>query len=237
MIFDGFDFSHMMKVENVERSLVPDMTVSSEAVGSPGEVFKSTSMGARTLKVDVRIIAPARDLDGQKMSFEMTRRVIAARLARTTLCDLVLDDAPDVRWRAVLNGSTDLDRFLWTGGTTLEFYSPTPWAFGKTRTKDSPGGEVGCNVLGNVATAPVVTVHADASDFTVYFDEVPFALGGNVTSSSPVVIDAANNPRTTTKGGAVVKVGIECDYPEWTPGMHTVSCDHPFTVEWEERWI
>lgn len=237
MIFDGFDFSHLMKVEGVERSLVPDMSVSSEAVGAPGEVFKSTSMGARTIKVDVRIIAPAKDLDGQKMSFEMTRRVIAARLARTTLCDLVLDDAPDVRWRAVLNGSTDLDRFLWTGGATLEFYSPTPWAFGKARKKESPGGEVGCNVLGNVATAPVVTVDAESSDFEVCFDGVPFQLGGNVTSASPVVIDAANTPRTTTKGGATVKVGINSDYPEWATGLHTVSCQHPFTVEWEERWI
>lgn len=238
MIYDGYDFSHLMRVETpVGRSLLAEMAVDTESMGRDGEVYKSASLSALTLDVPVRIIAGQRDLCGQRIAFETMRRMIAGKLYRTKPCKLVLDDAPDVYYMAMLTGSTDLDRFVWTGGTTLTFISPKPWAYGSTHTKRSDGGSVQCNVSGTFRTCPVVTVETQGSTVTVLFDGAAFNVSGTVTSADPVVIDATEDEHTATKGGAPLKVDIMCDFPEWEPGLHTVQCSEPFTVEWVDRWL
>lgn len=238
MIYDGYDFSPLLKVETpIQRGILADVTVETEDMGGKGAIHKRTTLGSLTLSVPVRIIAHGRDTDGHRMAFETVRRMIASKLYRDKPCRLVLDDAPDVYYMASLQGSTDLDRFVWTGGATLEFLSPKPYAFGDEHVKTSTGGTVTCNVVGGVETYPVVEIQTTGSAFTVYFDGQPFELGGNITSAYPVIIDATEDARSTTKGGSPIKVNVKHNYPEWKPGLHTVQCDHPFKVRWVEHWL
>lgn len=238
MIYDGYDFSALMKVETpVGRSLLAEVQVETEAMGRDGEIYKSASLTSLKLDVPVRIITPAHDVDGQRVAFEDVRRLIAGKLWRKTPCELVLDDAPDLTYMAVLQGSTDLERFVYTGGTTLSFLSPKPYGLGREKVERSADGTAWCTVSGNTSTFPVVEVESQTSDFTIYFDRVPFVLGGTLSGADPVIIDATEDARSCTKGGAAVRVAITSDYPEWEPGRHQVSCDHPFTVAWRERWL
>ena len=58
---------------------------------------------------------------------------------------------------------------------------------------------------------------------------------GNITSAHPLVFDCERH--MTTKGGSTVKLNVMDDYAAWEPGVHTVSCESPYTVRWRERWL
>lgn len=235
MIYDGYDFSHLLTVEDVRRPLLPDVELDTSDSGGPGTVLKGASLGPSQVEVDVRMIAGFRDPMGRRLGLEQLRRNVAARLWKGGLRKLVLHDAPDLWNWASLTGSTDLERFLHTGGTTLVWYCPDPAWHGKEKSKSCDGGQVQVNVGGTYATAPVVEVETQGSEATVYFDGKAFRAEGNIASDDPLTIDAPASD--CWKGDAYVAVNIMDSYPAWEPGLHTVQCSLPFTVRWEERWL
>ena len=238
MIFDGYEFSALCRAETPTiRPLLADVTVETESMGRDGEIYKSSSLGALSIQVPISIITPVAGIKNQHQAFEATRRAIAGRLHRKQPCKLVLDDAPDVYYMASLSGSTDIDRFTYTGRTTLEFVSPTPYGFGMEHERESTGGSTVCMVGGNTETHPVVEVTRSADTLTVYFDGMPFRISEIVSGADPVIIDATYSGRSTSRGGVVAKVNIFDDYPEWEPGPHTVECSSPYVVRWCEHWL
>lgn len=239
MIYDGFDLSSLLVVETpIERSILPPVDVRSETFGGRmGSVWRSSSLGPLELGVKVRIIARPGGAREARLNFEELRRRVAYRLCKPTPRRLVVDDAPDVWYLASLTGDTDLERIAHTGGATLTFLSPDPRAHGRELTLSSPsGGALSARVGGNAATAPVVTIDMEGSSTVVYFDGEPLRLNGTVPGDGEVTVDAVEH--RVTKAGEPVGVNINDDYPEWEPAMiHTVECDEPFTLTWEERWL
>lgn len=239
MIFDGYDLSPILKVETpIERSILPPVDVGSESFGGRmGSVWRSSSLGALELGVNVRLIARPGPTREARLSFEDLRRRVAYRLWKPTPRRLVVDDAPDVWYLATLSGDSSLERLAHTGGARLTFLCPDPRAHGRTHELYSPtGGSVAVRVGGTAATAPVVTIDMDGSSVVVTFDGAPFRLNGTVPGAGAVTIDA--EAHSTTKAGEPVCVNISDDYPEWSPGTtHTVECSEPFKVSWEERWL
>lgn len=239
MIYDGFDLSSLLVVETpIERSILPPVDVGSETFGGRmGSVWRSSSLGALELGVRVRLIARPGNVREARLNFEDLRRRVAYRLWKPTPRRLVVDDAPDVWYLASLTGDTDLERLAHTGGATLTFLCPDPRAHGRSWELSAPsGGSLSARVGGNAQTAPVVTIDAEGSSVVVYFDGTPFRLNGTVPGAGAITIDAVSH--AATKDGEPVGVNIEDDYPDWAPAtIHTVECEEPFTLTWEERWL
>lgn len=246
MFYDGYDFSGLLTVERVGRSLLPDVSVETASVpGKDGGVFRSASVGMLSLSVDVRIVVPTPGTRNQKAAFESARRKAAGLLLKRGPRPLVVDDAPDLEYEAILSGSTDLDRFVYMGGTTLEFLCANPWGVGRSVEREaspslSEDGTVAtvalvrANVGGNYPTAPVVSFDGSEASYEVLFDGVPFDVYANA-GGGPVEIDCAR--RKATQSGKPVTVDINSDWPSWEPGVHLVSSLSPFTVSWSERWV
>lgn len=236
MRYDGQDLSHLFKVESVGRSVLPPVEVNQTTIGGrDGSVFGSTALGALEIEVRVRLIAPrAVGIEAQRQSFDALRRRVAVSLYRDHLCELVLDDAPDVYYMAVLSGDTDIERFAETGGATLTFLCPESIAHGHTFTRKAHnGGTQRVNVGGSYPTAPVLTCACNGSPVSATFDGKPFRTVR--AASGTLVVDAVSH--TCEVDGSPVPVNIEDDYPSWEPGIHEVSCSLPYEVVWEERWL
>ena len=230
MVFDGYDFRPLVAVEQVRRPLLPSVSVSSsDGTGRDGAEFKQATLDPMDIEVDVRLIAPG------KGRFEQLRRVLAPLLLKRSPSKLVLPDAPDVYYMAMLSGDTDIDRFVHTGGVTLAFHCDDPVAYGAEKSRTVGGGEAVFVVGGTYRTAPIVSVDTTGSAATVTVDGKAMRALGNVASSHPLVFDCEQH--ATTKGGAAVKLNVMDDYAAWEPGTHTVSCDSPYTVRWRERWL
>lgn len=246
MIYDGYDFSDLLVVERVERSLLPGLTVNTSNVpGKDGTSFRSVTVDALTINVDVRIIAPADGAANQKLRFELARREIAGHLLKRRPCELVVDDAPDLVYTASLTGSTDLERFVYTGGTTLEFSCVEPCGVGRTvKRSASPSQEsdasdvdqafVRANVGGNYPTAPIVTFNGSQSMYQASFDGAMFAVYC-MAGQGELVVDC--HRKKAYQGSYAATVDINCEWPSWEPGVHTVQSDDAFAVEWSERWV
>lgn len=234
MKFDGYDFSGLLTVEAIRRPFIPPLSANVEDVsGRDGGVLRSLVLGPLPIEVDVRLFAARPGAKEQMVKIEDLRRKATSRLLRREPCKLILHDAPDVYHMAILSDVTDLERFAYTGATTLYFTCPDPVGFGRTHTKKSSGGTIKCNVGGTYPTAPIVEVeNADAST-TVQFDGVDFVVDGY--TPGPLVIDA--EVHEARQGGTLAKVRITDDYPLWHPGVHTVTCSLPFQVRWCTRWL
>lgn len=245
MIYDGYDFSNLLTVEAVNRSLLPDLTVETTPVpGMDGSYFGGVSVGGLVIEVEARMIACSDGVEGRKAAFEALRREIAGRLLRRKPCDLVVDDAPDVSYQAILSGSTGIDRFLHTGGVTLQFECQRPYGEGRTvervaspsQSEDGTEADpavVRVNVGGNYPTAPVVTFPGDEAAYQAEFDGAVFSVYCRA-GAGELVVDCAR--RKAYQGPYPATVDINCEWPEWYPGVHSVQSNDAFTVEWTERW-
>ena len=242
MIYDGYDVSQLMKVEAVHRSLLPELSVETATIpGRDGSVFRSTSLGSLVLSVDVRLMTPVSGIENQKAAFESLRREVAGRLLKASPCDLVVDDAPDLTYTASLRGSTDLDRFVYTGGTTLEFLCMEPWGRGRTvrRSFKSPIGEGDPDVMrvqvgGNSTTAPIVVLKSPSGNETISFDGYQFIVYP-MSGAGDATVDCVR--KRAYQNAYPVTVDINSEWPSWSPGMHTVGATCDFDVEFSERWV
>lgn len=246
MIYDGYDFSPLLKVERVVRPIVPDIAANTADVpGKDGSTVQGVSMSPLTISVDVRLIARVPGAGNQRSLFESMRRELAGRLMKPGPRDLVVDDAPDLTYRAVLNGSTSIDKFVYTGGATLEFLCEEPYGVGRTvRRSASPSQSaseadaepalVRANVGGNYPTAPVVTFDGEEASYQALFDGELFSVYGSA-GAGDLVVDCAR--MRAYQGDYRATVDINCDWPSWEPGVHTVQSADAFSVEWSERWV
>ena len=236
MIYDGFDFSPYLRVEDIGCSFMPKIDVETDKVdGMDGSVLRSVRLDEGEVKVKVRMVRPYEEEYGLAGGFEKLRRELSGRLYRETPCKLVLKDVPDIYYMAVLSKDTDIENLVYTRTATLRFTCPDPVAFGMEHARRSDGGLIHCNVGGNWKTAPIIEVQTEASKATVYVDGNPLRALGSISGEHPLTFDCAKH--VTRKGEAPVMLSIFDDYPDWKPGNHTVECEHPFSVRWVERWL
>lgn len=232
MIYDGFDFRSLIKVEDVHRPTMPPVLLNTkDTPGQDGDVIQGVTLEPKTIEVDIRLIAGVHGLPNQKFGIKDLRRKLSWQLFRRQPCKLVLHDEPDIYEMAILDGSTDLEAFCYTRFTTLTWHCECA-SYGKTRTKSSNGGTVSTYVNGTYRTAPVVMVKANGA-FTIQFDGQPFEVTENVKGN--VIINAEDH--SITCDGERVEISYFAKYPTWEPGIHKVTCNLPYTVKFRERWL
>jgi predicted phage tail component-like protein len=236
VIYDGFDLSGILHIEAIRRSLLPPFeNESTELSGRDGSVHLNTRLGTGTVEVDVRLICPATARDEQQAQLVHTTRLLAEKLYKTEPCSLVLPDMPDVYHMALLDGSTELERISYSQKTTLSFICFDPVGYGTTRELTCDGGELYLNVAGNYETAPIVEIESVSGPITVTFDDEDFTTLNAVNAGDLLVLDAESH--TCMQGESGVYYNILSDFPVWMPGVHTISCEMPYTVRWTERWM
>lgn len=233
MIYDGFDFEPYLTVENVRRSLLPDVDDSSDNRSGDGSCLKGIKLSPLKIEVDVRIKRPAEDWREIDAKFADVRRKLSARLFRRAPCSLVLYDEPDIENMAVLTGSTVLESEVWTKTTTLTFLCNDPIGYGEEHLRAAEeGGEVRINVGGTYEAKPIIQVDADGP-FTMTVDGDDFMVLGH--ASGATVINSFD--RSVTCEGESVQYAIFSDFPLLEPGLHTLSCSLPYTVGWRDAWL
>lgn len=236
MIYDGYDFAHVLRIDGIRRPVMPKLDLQTEDRSGDGARLSAVRFEPLTIDVKVCLYRPFEEV-GTKEGFERARRLLQKRLFRRKPCKLILPDAPDVYNMAVLDGSTDLERIAWSATGTLSFFCPDPVGYGALRCREWGGGPdmLRVNVGGTYPTAPVVTVEADTANLTVVCDGSAMRVLGDAVAGQPVVVDCTSH--VCTAAGRPVMLDALDDYAVWTPGVHTLQCDYPFRVEWRERWL
>lgn len=234
LIYDGYDFHHLLHVEQIKRPLMAETINSLEDNnGGDGQFYMGNRLGAKTIEVDVRMLAPVTGFRNQRHKLETIRRNLTAALRRREPCKLVLEDAPDLYEMAVLDGAVDLEKLWYSKSTTLSWLCPSPASYGQTRFKQSNGGVVHTRVVGTYPASPILTIQAD-KPFSVRFDDAYFPIL-EVKGKNPVILDTLHH--TVTQDGEPLFYSVLADFPAWDPGDHSIACEFPYEVEWVERWL
>ncbi|WP_425539449.1 distal tail protein Dit [Microaceticoccus formicicus] len=123
-VFNGFNFSRYMYVENIRRSFLPSIENTLTRVGNHGLKHRKLRTGPRRIEVDVRMIHTTRWNVGELRSF------VAGKMLTTEPKMLKLRDT-DMFDIAILDGEIDFERWLYTGFATLTFLNPSGLTYRK----------------------------------------------------------------------------------------------------------
>ena len=232
--FNGHDLEDYVVVEEVRRQLMaPVRTQTYTIPGRDGSRHIRTTLGSRQIEMDVRLIEDTR---GDVLS---TARTLAGVLMAREPAKLELDES-GMYEMAVLDGTFDLEQFLYTGRATLVFLAPDPASYGTEQTvtiNEDPITNTGTYPAEGVIT---VTLDAPASELEVR----------NVTTGERVYVEhefVATDvvvfdlfPERVTKNGIPIDddVSLDSNFFEIPVGTFklTVS-DGAGVLVYTDRWV
>ena len=153
LVFNGFNFSDLVFVEEIRTPLTPLISYSQQRIpGRTGVRLGNRQIGARLIEVDIRMIESAR------ADVTDVATIVAGRLMSDGLAKLATRRDRDRWWMAVYVGEPDLAQFHETGFATLEFLAPAGTMYSDEVTEQLSVGENTVTVQGTYETTPVVTV-------------------------------------------------------------------------------
>lgn len=236
--FDGFDFTGLLLLEEINRPLMPPVEASTIATRD-GTVTSDVKLGPATIGTVVRLMDFEKAPDHFKNLAEMRRRA-AGRLFRRQPCKLILPDEPDLYLNAYVKDTSELTNLNKTKQTTLNWYCDDPLGYGPLNTETSTGGEIELLVAGTWYVSPIIAIDA-SGPVVIRYDDREFEVTQSVTGD--LFIDS-RNPNYEPTGHAVfdgelnnVAYNIHNDWPLLAPGTHTFECERPFVIEWRDTWL
>ncbi len=232
--FNGYDLEDYVIVEEVRRSILPVISLATYRVpGQSGEKHLRSTLGPREIEMDVRLI------EDTKADLREAVRELAGILFTTEPVKLELNE-DGLYEMAVLDGLTDLDEFLYTGGATLRFVAPSPATYGQDKTENLTGADIV-----NAGTYPadgVVTVTMTGAESALEVKNVTTGervyIEHDLVEHDVVVVDLG--AETVTKNGSSIMadVTLDSDFFEMPVGTFKVTVSAGTGVlTYTERWL
>lgn len=238
MIYDGFDFSQVLRCNPARRAMPPVDAQSLEVPGMDGAVPATVRLRPLEIAVAARVL-PRVSWYGE---FSELRRTLPAWLFRREPAWLQLDDDPSVRYRAVLTDAPELSGW-WDGASVeLSFTAYDPVAYGESVAVPLAEGVTPVNVGGTYPTWPVFRVSARAGASVRVSDlgsglyvQVPAAPG---SAAREVVVDCSPMSRRAVTSGVQSAVTLGSRFFSLEPGVRRLSVEGgAATLEFVERWL
>lgn len=118
-IFNGYDFAELVKVNDIQRPLLPALNTVMTDVGSlKGALFNYNSYSQREIKVDYTLIADSPE------RLVSVKQLVAGKLFTDAPAQLIFSDSPDRYYMAILDGNSELDQISGAAQGTLTFLVP-----------------------------------------------------------------------------------------------------------------
>lgn len=129
VIFNNHNLSQYVKILDIKREIMPEKAVSLETVlGVGGGYISNVSTGARTISVEFCFI------ENTKEELRSKARQLASILNTTDLKELRFLDEPNLYYKAIFTGRSEIDEILSFGKGSLEFLIPDGIAYGEDKT-------------------------------------------------------------------------------------------------------
>ena len=234
----GHVLNDLFAITDVSRPLPPARVQTVDVPGRDGTLVTGRTLGPR--RVELRLW---RDVGTSRAGMLDAMRDLAAWLQSDATVPLTFSDEAGRIRRVTLDGDLPLDEYERAGCVTLSLLQPDPICdLGSPRSATVPSaGSVSFLVGG---TAPCgISVHAssairDSSTklWGLRFDDRYYLRVALGTGAKSVDIDCAT--RAVAVAGATSMITLESDWPELSPGRHTVRMDlgsGAATLRWQER--
>lgn len=235
MIFNNIDFGNYIKVEKVRTTILPPITNKTKEIpGKIGVLYNKNSLGPRYIEVEIRII------EKNKKKVRGKIGVLASLLYTKEPKELRFKEEPNKYYKAILDGSTDLDRFLYTGFSILTFIALDPIAYGETKTIDISSNTTIIN-QGSYKTTGRITIEVTQSIGHIQVTQQNTGeyvyIEHDFVAGDEVIIDL-DREYVTKNGYSIMKdVYLESDFFDIPVGEFELTSSVPATLEYVERWL
>ncbi|MGE2643603.1 distal tail protein Dit, partial [Escherichia coli] len=161
--FAGKRIPDFVKVNKIGFSILPSIeTKTLKVQGRAGVLDYGTEFGERKINADITLIVPKAN---EVLKYST---ILAEWLFHTELQELILDDEPDKKYMARIEGETPIDEMLRTGTGTLTFTCPSPFkealkpkVFEVEGISDIDPAVNGITIEGSADTYPIIELKAN----------------------------------------------------------------------------
>ncbi|WJQ02854.1 phage tail family protein [Geobacillus stearothermophilus] len=200
--YAGNDTPSFLKIKKISHSILPPQTIYTLSIPARhGEYYTGRKYGPRVITVDYRIDAPSRE------TMYVCVDLLAWWLKQDGPAPLILSDAPDRLYYAIVQDNTDYEQLLMYGHGQLTFLCPDPFAYStieKTVVPDANGVFLFDN-QGTTETFPVFKVNfQNPATFVSFTSPDGIILIGNPKQPDKIVLPKTqtilNDPMESTNG-------------------------------------
>lgn len=232
MIFNDYDFKDDLIVEEIVRSVMPNVLNSSIYIpGLNGSVFNHSAFGETYITVKCRLIKKKRN------DVQESMRKIAGKLHSPTPSKLKLRDEKDHYNFAIVDGMTEVEKYFSTGYFEIMFICHDPFAY--TDEKVFNVNETFNNV-GTFETHSIIEITAGITDkLVVHVGKLSEAITliYPFTGTQKIVVDSEKQLVTMNGNNAMKYLSLESDFFMIPPGEVTVTANGVGTVKLKARYL
>lgn len=230
MIFNDFSFEDLLIVEHIDRSLMP--TIFNESRHIPGQI------GSRFIKSNAHIgliTVKCRLIEETREKVQETIRIVAGKLYTDKPSKLELRDEPDKYNIAIVTGSTDVEKYLYTGyfEITFECHDPLAYSAEKTQALNTP--------FNNDGTRPakgIITFTASAGEQVLISNgKETLKLIYPFVGTEVLIVDLDKELITINDNNAMKYLSLDSDFFGIKIGSNAITVDGVGTIKFSERWI
>lgn len=235
VIYDGVRLNDFMIVKNINESLLPNVeNVTLRMNKNVGLKFVNQELSSRVFAVDVEILS-----DSQQDKQEKIDR-LAPLLFTNEEKDLILDNAR--RYKAVVDGSSNVSNLMYDGLLTLNFVAYDPIAYGEEISLNIRSGDELYNP-GNYKTRPIIEIFPSAAPVEVRlkngeeYDYIKINKIGGFTDT--IKIDFVNEVVTFKGEDIMENVDPLGDFFDIPPGDFSLEIKNSSFAHilFYERWL
>lgn len=235
VIYDGVRLNDFMVVKDIKESLLPNVeNVTLRMNKNVGLKFVNQELGSRVFAIDVEILS-----DNQQDKQEKIDR-LAPLLFTDEEKDLILDNSR--RYKAVVDGSSNINNLMYDGLLTLNFVAYDPIAYGEEISLNIGSGDELYNP-GNYKTRPIIELFASTAPVEVRLkngEEYDYIKINKIVGVTDTIkIDFVNEVVTLNGEDIMADVDPLGDFFDIPPGDFSLEIKNSrFThILFYERWL
>jgi predicted phage tail component-like protein len=236
IIFNGYDFSNDIRVTNINRSLLPPISViSSEIVGRAGSIFQKKKIQAGVIPVDFVVV------QNTLINLRTKARYLAGKLNTEEPKELYFKDEPDKYIKAIVSDNTSLEETLAVGQGTINFYCPEPIYFGNLVTEVLTNGDIYTNE-GTYEAKGIITITITSN--VSYLEVTSLKTGefiyleDNFVVGDVIEIDLTTEKVTKNGNSIMTKVYLTSDFFSIPVGDYEINISNGNgSLVYESRWL
>ena len=231
IIYGGVNIGSYFRGISIERTALPD--IEPQTVEIPRKMG-TTVLGVAIAPLEITVTGAINAQKAQDVN--VIRRALARALmpdADGSLKSLVLPDAPDVTYFAIVNGSTGLDRGYNHPHVTITFLVPDGCAYGSEITK-SLGTTFTVN--GDLPALPIVNVSSLSAESTATISRTDTTGTRTIKLTARTSGGVSCDMKTDKVTNGVLSLDSETF--DLAPGSVSTSISGGSgTIKYRERWL
>lgn len=190
MIYDGFDFSPYLIVNDIRRPILPPQSLTYKTVfGRDGAYFFRKQHEPIVIPVDVTIY------EKNVSDYREKIRFLSGKLNKSKPKPLIFSDEPDRYIEGIIQDTTELEEVLTVGQGTLHFFCPDPYYYAiedEVFTFHSEGSHDFSREKGNTESLPIIEIEGSNSGgiITLKSDDTTINFDGDLFEGEILVFDS-----------------------------------------------